>query len=344
MYSNHGTSHRGSTPYLSLKPVDYAMPERSTASSRTAFYADQTTPPLTPTSSSRDYPQSKANLAAPGGPLSSHPVTPIDNPESFIFTIPAPIKRRPHRAASSHLDAMTDSTTAQFDALSTNDHPAPDLTLRMPGSSTHQHSHSMPLNQMHQFEHPSRRRRSQTQTFASRFLRLRSLSSLRSAASSIRGNDSKASLQLRHTQQSTTTLSHNLSLDEKATLPEGRPMTAAEARVPTQYSIFPPAGAMPASRGTKRPASPSSPPTRAQQQAGEPVSPSTSAGRATLSRRARQKSMELLSSARRASGLYLWGGPGDAEQGEREDAEKENESWRLPEIQGIHVPLNLDFE
>jgi hypothetical protein len=200
----------------------------------------------------------------------------------------------------------------------------------------------MPLNQMHQFEHPSRRRSSQT--FASRFLRLRSLSSLRSAASSIRGNESKASLQLRHTQQSTATLSHGGLPDDQAMLAEARPATAAEVRAPTQYSIFPPATATPVSRGTKRPASPSSPPTRAQQQAGEPASPSTSAGRATLSRRARQKSMELLSSARRASGLYLWGGAGDVEQGEREDAEKENEGWRLPEIQGIHVPLNLEFE
>ena len=289
--------HRSNTsrrPFLSIDPVEFSLTDG------TAIPAPKKldTPPESPSSSNKENlitrakPPGLTSLSThvsptANGPLSSHPVTPIEVPNGSEKGFPfnrhgsnsfgsnrmngQSVQAAPTNGISTPARATTPNTPSPLSQHQHNGLQQPDHMMSPPGSEEY-HDQSALQDKQNPLG------RSRRPSFAERFLRFRSISSLRGRNAS---NTSFAQTQHVHNDGS-------------------------------QYADGPPTsnggyahGSLD-SRGVKRPGSPSIAGIfRASEQAGndENLDPGQR-GSQSFPRMVRKKSMELLGTARRKSGMW----------------------------------------
>ena len=318
--SNYASVHRSDTsrrPYLSLSPVNDSLTEG------TDIPAPPPPPPPeviseTPTAADRE-----KLSATVSGPLSSHPVTPNERLGSAESdgrqAYPFPAKdgmtngtsqRRASKVANEALVSAEDNASSnEVDDAPMVSTPTNGRTVdQAHGSPYSQHRHNnhssdimppppKPREQQTLIEavktsppdQPLSKHRSRRSSFAERFMRLRSLSSLKG------WNNSRSS-----------------------GLPDGN-NNASESSLSKHQGLGNSTGTTSTARGMKRPASPSPSSIFALNASQNPESMENGARNSqSFPRLVRKKSMELLGSARRMSGMWgrtttggMGGGKGD---------------------------------
>lgn len=298
--------HRSTTsrrPYLSIDPLEFSLTDGTDIPAPPKEPDTPADSPISPTEEDQEKENSKPALSTQGvatsnGPLSSHPVTPIEAPsgsdkDGFPFnrqqssSVSSGAGNKSNgqaaRPGSSHLSAarlaspngtpartVTPTTSSPLSQHQYNGLRQPGQTMSPPGGPS-QASPSHDPAPAHTTRRPS---------FAQRFLRLRSLSSLRSRNSSYGPTP---------TQQVHNNDQHFMDSSSRA---------SAEALGHSNT--------MPG-RGVKRPGSPSIAGLfRSAEQSTNSNGAVDGSRRASQSfpRMVRKKSMELLGSARRKSGMW----------------------------------------
>ncbi|KAI9708979.1 MAG: hypothetical protein M1828_002560 [Chrysothrix sp. TS-e1954] len=272
-------------PYLSIDPVDFSLTEGTsipappplpTPASATRYAASRTA-----SSSEKDNKDSPSYA----GPLSSHPVTPIDNngegpSHGFPFgradTNMSSSLARPQSAGND-----LDKTVSQAHAVRQQQPQQPELTH-------HQHNNvpngttPYTASTASGVSPPSDDQR--RSSLASRFMRLRSISSLKRFASGSKSNLNSSNTSLSH-QPSSSNLRHQYMDQDSGYGTTGASVRASGDRL----------------RGKKRPGSPG---LDNDSDMGPPKAGRSRANSASFPRLMRKKSMEWFGTARRKSGMW----------------------------------------
>ena len=258
------------------------------------------------------------------GPLSSHPVTPIEtangNPEGVLGAFP--FTNQDLTRSNTNSTAMgkqggnsrASATGANGIHHANGIHPTGNDSSSSPLSHHRHNASAMPSSsdtqQSSSKSSPSNARR--RPSFAERFLRLRSLSNIRNS-----WNGSRASLSGSNQYQQDSS--------SRAQTPLGDPSLRASGEMLSgPHSVA-------YARGMKRPASPSVEGSSVYSSANDGRPSKERAGSQTFPRMMRKKSMEWLGSARRMSGMFGRDTPGPTHQRNMPGSEYPDNDYAMEE-------------